>query len=316
MNPDLEPPSPARPNLGLVCITHSQAVRYRTLTLSRYKYLPEAERPRVLENLYRHNLAVLHKALYFCAEKGIRLYRVTSGLFPLSDLADGVGESILETLTADLAGIGRLAERLGIRVVIHPDQYVVLSSDAGAVVENSLRVLEHHARVFDLFGLPRSPWAAINIHGGKAGKAQQLVRVIGELAAGVRKRLCLENDERAYGAAEILAVCQASGVPMVFDAHHHVVKERLGGFDDPSIAEFVRRAGQTWPDPAWQIVHLSNGRGGPQDPAHHDLVLEVPPSYRTVPWIEVEAKGKEVAIHHLQTYWPQSARALEAAPTR
>jgi UV DNA damage endonuclease len=311
VNPDLPPRQPP-PNLGLVCITHSQAVRYRTLTLSRYKYLPQGERPRVLENLYRHNLEVLRKALHFCAGKEIRLYRVTSVLLPLSDLADGVGESILETLTAELAGVGRLASQLGIRMVIHPDQYVVLSSDAGAVVENSIRVLEHHAWVFDLFGLPRSPWAAINIHGGKAGKAEQLVRVIGQLAAGVRSRLCLENDERAYGAGEILEVCQRSGVPMIFDAHHHVVKERLGGFDDPSIAELVRLACLTWPDPSWQIVHLSNGRRGPQDSAHHDLVLEVPPSYHTVPWIEVEAKGKEVAIAHLQTYWPGS-RVLEPA---
>lgn len=92
---------------------------------------------------------------------------------------------------------------------------------------------------------------------------------------------------------------------MVFDAHHHVLKEKLEGFEHPSVREFVERARQTWPDPAWQIVHLSNGAGGLADARHSRLVDTWPSAFETVPWIEVEAKGKEDAITHLRRLWPR-----------
>jgi UV DNA damage endonuclease len=290
--------------LGLVCITHAPTIRYRTLTLSRYTALAAAARPGVLGELYRSNLATLLRALDYCVASGIHLYRVTSALFPLSDLPDGVGESLLEAIPGELAEVGRKAREHGIRIVVHPDQYVVLNSDSPRVVENSLSILEHHARLFDRFGLPRTSWAAINIHGGKSGKPRELVEAIGQLGEGARARLTLENDERAYGAAEILEVCREAGVPMVFDAHHHVVKERLPSFEDESVRRFVERARATWPRPEWQIVHLSNGREGLHDSRHHELVLEVPSSYLEVPWIEVEAKHKELAIAQLRECWP------------
>lgn len=307
---------PHQPRFGLVCITHSPVVRYRTLTLSRYQTIPEKERPRVLDELYRHNLQILMRALAFCHARGIGLYRVTSALFPLSDLVDGVGQEVLENLKLDLLWVGRQAAKLGIRVVVHPDQFVVLSSDNCRVVENSIAILEHQADLFDRMGLPHSPWAAINIHGGKRDKAEQLVEVIGQLHPSVRSRLTLENDERAYGAEAILEICQQTGLPMIFDVHHHVVKERLSSLEDPSIGHLVRQAQDTWPQPEWQIVHLSNGRSGLHDVAHHDLVVDVPSAYRGVPWIEVEAKRKEAAIEWIQTNWNVLTVCPTAIPAR
>ncbi|MFZ0132099.1 MAG: hypothetical protein WAK95_06105 [Desulfobacterales bacterium] len=95
--------------------------------------------------------------------------------------------------------------------------------------------MRRHARVFDLLGLPLSSWAALTLHGGKSGRADALVEVIGDLPDDIRSRLTLENDERAFSAAEVLEICVRAGVPMVFDAHHHVLKEKLNGFEDPSI---------------------------------------------------------------------------------
>ena len=288
------------PNLGLVCITHSLEVRYRTITLTRYRNLPEEERRPVLEELYRSNLETLFKALGFCKAQGIRLYRMTANLFPLGDLDDGVGREVLSDLSPRLAEFAPAAETAGVRVVIHPEQFVVLNSLRPEVVVNSVRILKFHGMVLDLLGLPQSSWCAVNIHGGKGGRPDELVETIATLPDTVRTRLTLENDERAYGAAEILEVCKAAGVPMVFDAHHHVVKEKLSDFDDASVAEFTRRARQTWTPPEWQVVHLSNGREGVQDKRHSDLVSEVPTSYAQVSWIEVEAKHKEVAIAGLR----------------
>lgn len=295
--------TPGGPNLGLVCITHSKAVRYHTYQLSRYRLLPDELKGYVLEELYQANLRTLLRALEFCAKWGIRLYRLPPDLFPLSDLCDGVGEMVLEGLKPELARVGQTAERLGIRLAAHPEPFVVLSSESPLVVERSIAELEHQAQLLDWLGLPRSSWAAITIHGGKGGRGKALAEVVRQLPTPVYNRLCLENDERFYGAAEVVETCQQAGVPMVFDAHHHVVKERLDGFDHPSVAEFVRLARDTWPRAEWQIARISNGRDALHDGAHHDLVTVVPGCYRQVPWIEVEAKAKEMAIAHLQAHW-------------
>ena len=130
-----------------------------------------------------------------------------------------------------------------------------------------------------------------------------MIRVIEQLPEAIRTRLALENDEHIYRAAEILEVCRATATPMVFDAHHHIVHEKLTSYADPSIAEMVAAARATWPNPAWQMVHISNGREAFGDRRHHDLISDMPPAYRTVPWIEVEAKQKELAIEKLCNEW-------------
>ncbi|HWG85753.1 MAG TPA: UV DNA damage repair endonuclease UvsE [Deinococcales bacterium] len=293
-----------RPALGLVCITVSDEVRYRTVTRTRYLQLPPDERREKLRDLYRSNTLTLLRALDYCAARGIRLYRVTSDLYPMSDLEDGTGREVLQELAPELARVGPRARELGVRVVIHPDQFVVLSSESETVRRNSVGILAGHARNLDMMGLPRNTWTAMNVHGGKGGRSRALIDCIATLPEGIRSRLTLENDERAYGAAEILEVCREAGVPMVFDAHHHVVREKLPSLDDPSVEGFTALARETWTPPEWQLVHVSNGRDGIGDHRHHDLVTQVPRAFERVQWIEVEAKAKEVAIEALMENWP------------
>jgi UV DNA damage endonuclease len=295
----------AQPHLGLVCITFSKEVRFRTITRTRYLQLPENQRETALKVLYRDNLQRLDLALTFCVRNSLRLYRMTSNLFPMSDWEDEVGATVLEKMSADLAKIGQRAERLGIRMVLHPDQYVVLSSDSPQVVEASMKILDRHARTLDLLGLPRSSWSLMNIHGGKSQRPDQLVRVISELPENIKSRLTLENDEHAYSTSEILEVCQRAGIPLVFDAHHHICHENLESYDDPSVAEMFYAARETWDKPDWQLVHISNGEEAFQDRKHSDLITAMPSVYREAPWIEVEAKHKEEAIAHLRSWWLQ-----------
>lgn len=188
-------------------------------------------------------------------------------------------------------------------MVLHPDQYVVLSSDSTEVVETSIKILARHARTLDLLGLPQSAWALMNIHGGKSQRAEKLVQVISELPPGIKNRLTLENDEYAYNAAAILDVCQQAKIPMVFDAHHHICYEHLDSYDDPTVAEMLLAARETWPNPDWQLVHISNGETAFNDRKHSDLITAMPSAYHQVPWIEVEAKHKEKAIFDLHDWW-------------
>ena len=132
--------------------------------------------------------------------------------------------------------------------------------------------------------------------------------MISQLPEAIRSRLALENDEYSYSALEILEVCRAARVPMVFDAHHHVVHEKLASYEHPSIARMLRAARETWPVPEWQLVHISNGREHFNDRNHSDLIAVMPSAYRKAPWIEVEAKLKELAIEKIKSESLNAAR--------
>lgn len=290
-----------QPKLGLVCITNSQAVRFKTLTRARFLQMDPTEQGEKLRSLYQENLNRLHAAIDFCVTHQIQLYRLISNLFPFSDTP--LGAAILDEMAAMLRQVGDRAQAEQIRCVLHPDQFVVLNSDNPQVIENSITILSAQAHLFDLMGLSQSPWNLMNIHGGKGDRAERLVEVIRSLPTAIRSRLTLENDENTYSAAEILEVCRAAQVPMVFDAHHHLVHEKLANYDDPSVMEMLTAAQTTWPDPSWQLVHISNGREFLHDLRHSDLITVMPESFWNAPWIEVEAKHKEVAISKLREDW-------------
>lgn len=155
----------------------------------------------------------------------------------------------------------------------------------------------------DLLDQPRSEWAAMTIHGGKSDRADRMVENIKKLPEEIRSRLVLENDEHAYSSEEILDICRRAEVPMVFDAHHHICREKLEDYNDKSVEAAFWAARETWQNPNLQIVHISNGREKFGDRAHSDLIFTIPEVFRFAPWIEVEAKHKEIAIAKLQKDW-------------
>jgi len=293
-------------NLGLVCITHSEEVRYKTTTRKNLLSLDEAAQKEKLRFIYTENIARLRKAVAFCLANKINLYRMTSALFPFSD--EAMGAEILQEFTDELAEIGTNASDKNLRLVLHPDQFVVLSSDSETVVENSVKILKMHAKTMDLLKQPRSEWAAMTIHGGKSNRADRMVENILKLPEEIRSRIVLENDEYAYSSDEILDICRRAKVPMVFDAHHHICRENLEDYNDESVKKAFFAARETWANPENQMVHISNGREKFGDRAHSDLIFTMPEVFRHAPWIEVEAKHKELAIIKLQTEWLDSLK--------
>jgi UV DNA damage endonuclease len=289
------------PKLGLVCITASKDVRFKTTTRKRLLQLEPEAQAQILRELYAENLRRLGVAIEFCHNHSIPLYRMGSGMFPFAD--DTVGEAVLPEFAEPMRAVGQQAEQLGVRLVLHPDQFVVLNSDRPEVIENSIKILSTHAQVMDLLGQPQSNWALMNIHGGKGDRAERLIDTIRGLPDNIRSRLTLENDEYTYDARQIFEICQAAGVAMVFDAHHHVIHEQIDSYEDPSVQEMLEAARQTWINPEWQVVHISNGDKFFRDQRHSDLITIMPSCYRSAPWIEIEAKQKEEAIAKLQEEW-------------
>jgi UV DNA damage endonuclease len=305
---------PDQPQLGLVCLSSDERIKYRGMTRATFLKTPPHLRRKLLLSVYWDNTHRLLRALDYCANRDIRLYRTTSNLYPMSD--EPLGRDVLSSIPATMSSVGRRARKHDIRLILHPDQFVVLNSETRQTRATSVKIMQKHAMWFDLYGLEQSPWNLMNIHGGKSGRVETLVRAVDRLPDNVRSRLTFENDEYSCSTVEILEVSQRTGCPMVFDCHHHVIKEGLDSYDDPSVAEATHAARETWPDSGWQVCHVSNGDAAFRDRYHAEFARMMPRAFREVPWLEVESRGKERAIRELRESWPTSGDPPPDMPLR
>ena len=144
----------------------------------------------------------------------------------------------------------------------------------------------------------------INIHGGGAygDKPRALAtfaRNLSRLSHRVRRRLTIENDDKTYTPADLLPICKAEGIPLVYDVHHHRCNP-----DGMSVEQATRKALATWDrEPMFHISSPIAGWDGPTPERHHDFidVRDFPECWRRKKiTVEVEAKAKEVAVLKLQ----------------
>lgn len=292
------------PILGLCCLSSDGTIKYRTITKKRFDALPNEQKLEKLLDIYSSNLAMFAKALRYCADNSIKMYRVTSNLFPMLDLLPNKNE-VLNSLVEPLREVKRIADVWNIRITIHPDQWVVLSSENPDVVIRSIQELSTHATVFDLIGLERSRYNLINIHGGKGNRIDALVEVINTLHPSIKSRLTLENDETTYGVEDLLRVSKETGVPILFDAHHHLCYERLGSYNAVSVRKNMELCRETWKDEmGFFTTHISNGTSSLLDHRHSDYIGAFPLALYDVPCVEVEARAKELAIFKLKEQYP------------
>lgn len=292
-----------RLRLGLCCQFAREPIKFRTTTATAMLRLPRAARLARLAELAHQNADALLAALGFCAAHGIDAFRISSQILPLKTHAEAGYE------TAELPGsrdiirrfheCGVLARERNVRLSFHPDQFVVLNSPSDRTLAHSLAELDYQAEVAEWVGAD-----TINIHGGGAyGDKAAALRVlrgnIVRLPARVRSRLTLENDDRIYTPSDLLPVCADTGVPLVYDVHHHRCLP-----DELSIEAATARAVATWNrEPLFHLSSPLEGWAGPKPERHHDYIdpHDFPPAWQgQTLTVEVEAKAKELAVLRLR----------------
>lgn len=247
---------------------------------------------------------------------GIKVFRITSCLFPwaseynIDDLPD------IEAISRALAEVGRVAKEGGQRLSLHPGPFNILASDSEKVVQNCVKDLLIHQKMMDLMGQPESHWAKINIHVGaaKGDRAKALetwCRNFELLPEGVQKRLTVENDDKqSLYSIKMLhdGISRRLGVPIVADQHHHEC-----GPQDLPWAEALPLAASTWGD-VRPTCHLSNSRQL-EDPkearnAHSDWYYTPFDDCGLDVDVVLEAKMKERALlRYLLDFMPASRPA-------
>lgn len=291
------------PRLGLCCQFADVPISFRTSTATSLLRLGIADRLRKLSALCLSNAESLLAAIRWCSANGVRSFRVASSILPIKTHPE-VGYRVDELPQADAIRAlfhqcGDVAKDCGLRLSFHPDQFVVLNSPCAEVVAKSIEDLEYHAEVAEWIGAD-----VINIHGGgaygdKVSALAAFERNLDRLSDAARGRLTVENDDKVYTPSDLLPLCRAAGLPLVYDVHHHRCLP-----DQMSVEVASSAAAETWNrEPLFHISSPLEGWCGPKPERHHDYIdiADFPACWRTLNiTIDVEAKAKELAVLRLQ----------------
>lgn len=249
------------------------------------------------------NIQDLEKVIDWNIENQVLLYRLSSNMFPwmseyeFEDLPD-----ITEIKTL-LARVGEKVKQHDLRLTYHPGPFNVLATRDQSVLEKTIKELRQHGEVMDMIGLPRTPFAKINLHvggayGDKPSAIDRFCQNYLQLPDTARTRLTVENDDKAnmFSISDLLEIHQRIGIPLVFDYLHHQLC--TGGWSEE---EAMLTAVSTWPKSIRPVVHYSSSRKKYEDQlvsevAHADYVYQHINLYGQEADIMLEAKAKERAV--------------------
>ena len=259
------------------------------------------------------NLEDLLKMIDWNEENGIKVFRLSSELFP-HKTNPKVQDYDYDFSLDLLKKIGEKAKKYNQRLTFHPGQYNVLASPNSKYVKQTIKDLGYHCDIFEFMGMGKD--SVMVIHGGGIYKDKEKTKIrwaenYDKLEDRIKNRLVLENCEKSFSIIDCLDVNRMCGVPIVFDTHHFECYKKLHPdeeFENPEY--YIPMILESWKDikPKFHVSEQGDGRIG----KHSDYIeiipeylLEIPDKYGVHIDIMIEAKMKELSIQKLYEKYPQ-----------
>lgn len=284
-------------NLGYACINLSLGKKVTTnRTMIKKTFIDKGLD--YVSDLVLQNVADLERIIDWNEENGIKLYRMSSDMFPWATEYNFEQLKDWNEISIILKRCGDKAKQYNQRLSFHPGPFNVLTSPKESVVLNTIADLEVHGRIMDAIGLSQTPYNKINIHcngvyGDKKSAMDRFIDNFQRLSKSVQNRLTIENDDKAsmYSVKDLMYIHEKTGIPIVFDYHHH--KFCTG---DLTEEQALKLAVSTWPIDIVPAVHYSESADGRKPQAHSDYIFQRIDTYGIEVDIVVEAKKKDLTI--------------------
>ncbi len=197
-----------------------------TVTVKTFSGLSGTEaRLHRLKKITRNNLNNTLRILRYNKALNISVYRFTSKLVPLATHPLTEDWNYTEDFREEFIQIGEFVKENDFRVSAHPDHYTLINSSSEKVFEDSIRDLDYHVKIYEAMGLGDYKYKLVMHVGGvyknKELSIERFKESFEKLPDRIKRRLILENDDKAYTARDVLEICRDLKVPMVLDVHHH-----------------------------------------------------------------------------------------------
>jgi UV DNA damage endonuclease len=295
---------------SLCCISlqlQEKGIKANTMTKTRFLALERKSAVDTVSKRTLNNVSTTVQIISLCASKGWN-YRISSDLFPLATLPEAnLSFDILpdKNKIYEMFKLGsEIITKNKVRCSTHPDQFVVPASANTSVVQKSIVELKNHATVMDLFGLPQSYEAPINIHmncykGNTKDIAKRFIDVYNDFPTNVKSRLVLENEDKpnSWKVEELYdLIYSKTGIPITYDnLHFRCNPGKL------SAKDAVKLAMSTWGNYR-PLFHFSDNDLNNKNPrAHGDYVRSIPDEYVDLDVdFEFEFKAKDYALERFE----------------
>lgn len=251
-----------------------------------------------VKNLVRQNVSDLEDILRWNSAHGVGLFRMGQNLIPFVSHPEFPYDWEREH-AEELREAGELAVSLGIRLSMHPGQYIQPGSLKPGVSERGVAELRASACVLTLLGAADGV-LVLHLSGAGGDREAAAERFVESLRSEEEtlRYLALENDEQTWSPPEVAEVAYSLGVPAITDTLHHGLNP--GGL---TLEEAVDLTLPIWESRgARPKLHISSQNPDKQQGAHSY-------SIDTADWsalteavgdreadVMVEAKGKEEAL--------------------
>ncbi|MDY7040198.1 MAG: UV DNA damage repair endonuclease UvsE [Chloroflexota bacterium] len=206
------------------------------------------------------SLIYLRDIFDYLRRQEIKMYRMASALAPYLTHPDlPQFHDQIEECAAELAAIGETARADGLRLSLHPSQYIVLNTPDETVAAKSVQEVTSMARILDAMGL--GPESVVVIHvggvyGDRQAARQRFATRYLQLSDPARRRLVLENDDTRFAVNDVAWIHRQTGIRLVFD-HLHFCNHNPQRMD---TVEALAMCLDTWPADVQPKIHFSSPR--------------------------------------------------------
>lgn len=276
--------------LGLVCMLHGQSMRKGVTGINAINNMGDIEFVKKVHSATMHNIEYTKKCIKWCIDNKTGMYRVSSNIIPYYEFWNWVEFSDIRN---GLSDIYELANTNDIRLTIHPDQFTVINSEKSHVVNNSIKILQHHYVLSCYMGI-----GDIIIHTGsaKGDYKKRFVDGCNMLDIRIKNKIVLENCH-SVGISDVLDICRKTGLKPCLDVHHDRIKP-----SENDVFYYVSEIKEMWNTKP--LGHISSGKCSNLDISHNDYIVESDVKkfikFFNMFDLEIEAKKKDLAIIRLK----------------